>query len=161
MNKRFLLIILGTAVGIDKDLNFIADGEQGVNYVDGKGMFLCTFYSPYSVAEIHEKLAHRPAMLIFDITNSDNYGVNLPSKYYTGIFPEVKDTLDLLSSKLVSVNDGNKVVDETEGSVSVKVKKEVEVEEYDSVNDILDKLGRNNYDRTCLTENEILILNKG
>lgn len=161
MNKRFLLIILGTAVGIDKDLNFIADGEQGVNYVDGKGMFLCTFYSPYSVAEIHEKLAHRPAMLIFDITNSDNYGVNLPSKYYTGIFPEVKDTLDLLSSKLVSVNDSNKVVDETDGSVSVKVKKEVEVEEYDSVNDILDKLGRNNYDRTCLTENEIIILNKG
>jgi len=161
MNKRFLLIILGTAVGIDKDLNFIADGEQGVNYVDGKGMFLCTFYSPYSVAEIHEKLAHRPAMLIFDITNSDNYGVNLPSKYYTGIFPEIKDTLDLLSSKLVSVNNNNKVVDETDGSVPVKVKTEVEIEEYDSVNDILDKLGRNNYDRTCLTENEILILNKG
>lgn len=161
MNKRFFLIILGTAIGIDKDLNFIADGEQGVNYVDGKGMFLCTFYSPYSVTEIHEKLAHRPAMMIFDITNSENYGVNLPSKYYTGIFPEVKDTLDILSSKILSVTDNNKVVDENNGSVSVKVKKEVEVEEYDSVNDILDKLGRNNYDRTCLTENEILILNKG
>lgn len=43
MNRRFLLIILGTANGIDKDLNFIADGETGVNYVDGKGMFICTF----------------------------------------------------------------------------------------------------------------------
>ena len=47
MNRRFLLIILGTTNGIDKDLNFIADGETGVNYVDGKGMFICTFYSPY------------------------------------------------------------------------------------------------------------------
>ena len=59
MNRRFLLIILGTANGIDKDLNFIADGETGVNYVDGKGMFICTFYSPYTAAEIHERMAHR------------------------------------------------------------------------------------------------------
>ena len=58
--NRFLIIILGTATGIDKDLNFIADGEQGVNFVDGKGMFICTFYSPYTASEIHERMAHRP-----------------------------------------------------------------------------------------------------
>jgi len=33
------------------------------------------------------------------------------------------------------------------------------IEEYDTIDDILDKLSRNGYDRTCLTENELSILN--
>jgi hypothetical protein len=39
-----------------------------------------------------------------------------------------------------------------------KPKKEVEVEEYDKIDDILDKLSRNNYDRNCLTKKELDIL---
>jgi len=41
-----------------------------------------------------------------------------------------------------------------------KNKKQV-VEEYDNIDDILDKLSRNEYDRSCLTEKEIEILEKG
>jgi hypothetical protein len=159
--NRFLTIILGTATGIDKDLNFIADGEQGVNFVDGKGMFICTFYSPYTASEIHERMAHRPAIMIFDITDSDTFGVNLPTKYFTGIFPEIQKTLDELTPSLPKTENKRMqaVVDETD--VTTKVTPKVEVEEYDSVNEILDKLSRNNYDRVCLTEKEIKILNKG
>jgi len=163
--NRFLLVILGTAMGIDQDLNHIADSESGVNFVDGKGMFICTFYSPYSTSEIHEKLVHRPAMMVFDITNSESYGVNLPSKYYTGIFPEVKKELDsMMDIQKQMINDPNTVYDETNGNTFTRVnrrKPEPTVEEYDSVNDILDKLSLNNYDRKCLTEKEIEILNKG
>ena len=35
------------------------------------------------------------------------------------------------------------------------------IEEFDSIDGILDKLSRNNYDRSCLTEKELEILNKG
>lgn len=161
--NRFLIIILGTATGIDKDLNFIADGEQGVNYVDGKGMFICTFYSPYTAAEIHERMAHRPAIMIFDITDPNSYGVNLPTKYFTGIFPEIQKTLDELTPSLPKSESKRMqtIVDDTNKEVFTKVNNKVEVEEYDSVNDILDKLSRNKYDRSCLTEKEIEILNKG
>lgn len=163
--NRFLLVILGTATGIDKDLNHIASGEHGVNFVDGKGMFICTFYSPYSTSEIHEKLIHRPAMMVFDITNADTFGVNLPSKYYTGIFPELKQELDtMMDIQKEMINDPNMIYDETNGNLFTRVnrrKSEPKVEEYDSVNDILDKLSRNNYDRNCLTEKEKEILNKG
>lgn len=160
--KRFLIIILGTATGIDKDLNFIADGEKGVHFVDGKGMFICTFYSPYTAAEIHERMAHRPAIMIFDISNSETYGVNLPSKYYTGIFPEVQKTLDELTASLPKTESKRMqdVVDERNTEVFTKTSTKVEVEEYDSVDDILDKLSRNNYDRGCLTTKEIEILSK-
>lgn len=156
MNRRFLLIIIGTANGIDKDLNFIADGETGVNYVDGKGMFICTFYSPYTAAEIHERMAHRPAMMVFDITENENYGVNLPSKYYMGIFPEIQKTMESIQEKWGPVKT----------SVKPKIKEEEEVtppkvEEFESIDEILDKLSRNNYDRNCLTEKELEILNKG
>jgi len=164
-NHRFLLIVLGTATGIDKDLNFIADGETGVNFVDGKGMFICTFFSPYTVTEIHEKMAHRPAIMIFDITNNDTYGVNLPSKYYMGIFPEIQETLDSINLERdweSVAGDKGKIVDENNRNVSTKVNtKKESIEEYDNLDDILEKLSRNNYDRKCLTENEILILNKG
>lgn len=154
MNRRFLLIILGTANGIDKDLNFIADGETGVNYVDGKGMFICTFYSPYTTTEILLRMAHRPAMMVFDITDNETYGVNLPSKYYMGIFPETQKTMDSIQEKWGHVKT----------SVKPKVKEEEitpKVEEFSSIDEILDKLSRNNYDRTCLTEKELEILNKG
>lgn len=163
--NRFLLVILGTAVGIDKDLNHIADGEHGVNFVDGKGMFICTFFSPYSASDIHEKLTHRPAMMVFDITNPETYGVNLPSKYYTGIFPEIgKELDDMIESQKQMIDNPNIAYDETNGSIFTKINKkksEPKIEEYDSINDILDKLSRNNYDRNCLTEKEKEILNKG
>jgi len=152
------MIILGTATGIEKDLNFIADGETGVNFVDGKGMFICTFYSPYTVAEIHERMASRPAMMVFDITSSENYGINLPSKYYLGIFPEVQETLDGMKQ------EWSPIAGKSKGTMTEKIKEAVVTEvkeEYNSVNDILDKLSRNNYDRTCLTENELSILSKG
>ena len=162
--NRFLLVILGTATGIDKDLNHFASGEHGVNFVDGKGMFICTFYSPYSASEIHEKLIHRPAMMVFDITNQESYGVNLPSKYYTGIFPEVKKELDaMMDIQKQMISNPNMMFgsdDVIVGGVNER-KLEPKVEEYDSVDDILDKLSRNNYDRTCLTEKEKEILNKG
>lgn len=154
MNRRFLLIILGTTNGIDKDLNFIADGENGVNYVDGKGMFICTFYSPYTSTEILLRMAHRPAMMVFDITDNETYGVNLPPKYYMGIFPEIQKTVDSVQEKWGHVKT----------SVKPKVKEEEitpKVEEFSSIDEILDKLSRNNYDRTCLTEKELEILNKG
>lgn len=156
--KRFLLIILGTAVGIDKDLNFIADGETGVNFVDGKGMFICTFYSPLSISEIHEKMAHRPAMLVFDITNDQTYGVNLPTKYYLGIFPEIQKTFDSIKWEPIARDNRGRLQEKEVKEVNEVV---TEVEEYSDVNDILDKLSRNNYDRKCLTEKEIQILNKG
>lgn len=155
MNRRFLLIILGTANGIDKDLNFIADGETGVNYVDGKGMFICTFYSPYTATEIHERMTHRPAIMVFDITDNETYGINLPSKYYMGIFPEIQKTMDSIQEKWGPIKT----------SVKPKIKEEEEVtpkvEEFESIDEILDKLSRNNYDRNCLTEKELEILNKG
>ena len=153
MNRRFLLIILGTSNGVDKDLNFIADAETGVNFVDGKGVFICTFFSPYTAAEIHEKLAHRPAIMIFDITDPDTYGVNLPPKYYMGIFPEIQKTMDSIQEKWEPIKT----------SVKNKIKEDVtpKIEEYDSVDEILDKLSRNNYDRNCLTKKELEILNNG
>lgn len=151
--KRFLLVILGTATSIDKDLNFIADGEHGVNFVDGKGMFICTFYSQYSISEIHERLAHRPAIMIFDITSSENYGINLPSKYYMGIFPEIQSTMEGIQEKWESVTTS------TKGKVKEEAVKEVE--EFQTIDEILDKLSRNGYNRDCLTKNELEILNKG
>lgn len=152
MNRRFLLTILGPSNGIDKDLNFIADGDTGVNFVDGKGVFICTFFSTYTVTEIHEKLAHRPAIMIFDITDPDTYGVNLPPKYYMGIFPEIQKTMESIQEKWGPVKTSTK---------EKVLKEKPKVEEYSSVDEILDKLSRYNYDRTCLTEKELEILNKG
>ncbi|MFN7656252.1 MAG: hypothetical protein ACK5OW_00515 [bacterium] len=155
-SKRFLMVILGTSSDIETDLNYIADGDSGVNYVDGKGIFICTFFSPYTTTEIQEKLSHRPAIMIFDITDMDNYSVNLPSKYYAGLFPEVAKTME-------SINESLKPKWEPVASKTKKSSKKKEVkktEEFDSVDEILDKLSRNNYDRSCLTEKEINILNK-
>jgi hypothetical protein len=118
-------------------------------------MFICTFYSPYTTAEIHEKLVHRPAMMLFDITNSENYGINLPSKYFMGIFPEIEKTLETTQTTF-EVKTKSRRSNPKKKTRSKKV-----TEEFDNVNDILDKLSRNKYDRACLTEKEIEILNKG
>lgn len=155
MDRRFLLTIIGGSENIEKDLNFIANGDTGVNFVDGRGMFICTFYSPYTTSEIHEKLSHRPAIMLFDITDTETYGINLPTKYYLGIFPETQKILDNSQN-----NFKTKVKKETTKNTK-KVEPQTVVEEFETVNEILDKLSRNNYDRSCLTEKEIEILNKG
>jgi hypothetical protein len=155
MDRRFLLTIIGGSENIEKDLNFIANGDTGVNFVDGRGMFICTFYSPYTTSEIHEKLSHRPAIMLFDITDTETYGINLPTKYYLGIFPETQKILDNSQN-----NFKTKVKKETTKNTK-KVEPQTVVEEFETVNEILDKLSRNSYDRSCLTEKEIEILNKG
>lgn len=148
MENRYMIIVLGSSKNIEKDLNHIADSEYGVNYVDGNGIFLGTFYSPYSTVDIHDLLSTIPAFLIFDITNKSDYAVNLPSKYFKGLFPEFEEALENLQESL-------------DVKYRKKSKKSSDVEEYDNVDDILDKLSRNQYDRSCLTEKEIEILEKG
>jgi hypothetical protein len=152
--NRYMLIIIGASNGIDKDLNFIADSERGIDFVESKLLFLGTFYSPYTTHEIHEKLAHRPAMLLFDITDETSYGVNLPTKYYTGLFPEVGDIIKNVYGEETKAK--RKGRSKAKSRATTKTKK---IEEYDTIDDILDKLSRNQYDRSCLTENELSILN--
>ncbi len=152
--NRYLLIIIGNSDGIEKDLKYIADGDSGIDFVDSKLIFIGTFYSQYSTNDIHEKLIHRPAFMLFNITNNDNYGINLPTKYYTGIFPEVTDLIDEIRSETPKKKDITNNVKSNVGTNAVKM------EEYTSLNDILDKLSRNNYNRECLTENELKILNQ-
>ena len=77
--KRYMIIIIGSSKGIDNDLFYVADKEFGVNFVDSKVLFIGTFYSILTTTEIHEKLIHRPAFMLFDITDQKDYGVNLPS----------------------------------------------------------------------------------
>lgn len=154
MNLRYLIIVLGNTNSIEVDLNHIADSETGVHYVDGNGIFLGTFYSPYTTSEIYDLMAHIPAFLIFDITEKETNAINLPSKYFKGLFPEYEHTLDVLQESLdVNLRKKKKTKNDIE---------EIEeIEEYDNLDDILDKLSRNEYDRSCLTEKEIEILEKG
>lgn len=137
-NKRFMIIILGSSRGIDSDLNEIADGEYGVNYVDGNGIFIGTFYSHYSTLEIHELLSDRPAFLLFDISK-DAHAVNLPTKYYKGLFPEIDEILPKIKTETVEV-------------------KKKEENNLLNIDQILDKLRENNFDTSCLTEKENEIL---
>ena len=143
--NRYLIILIGQSKGIGDDLNHISD-DRGIHFVDGKGVFLGTFYSDFNTSEIHEMLAHRPAFLIFDITSPDNNGINLPAKYYTGLFPETSGITDIM----------NKVVPTTEIQDERTVTERTE--EFDNVNEILDKLSKNDYNRACLTDNELKIL---
>lgn len=148
MDTRYMIIVLGSYRGIEKDLNHIANSESGVHYVDGNGIFMGTFYSPYTTTEIFELLVHIPALLIFDISETSGHAINLPTKYLKGLFPEVEETL-------------NNVQYEPNIAVNKKKTKKSDIEEFNTVDEILDKLSRNNYDRSCLTKNEIEILEKG
>lgn len=38
--------------------------------------------------------------MIFDITENNTYSVNLPSKYFKGLFPEFEETLDILKQDI-------------------------------------------------------------
>lgn len=148
MDTRYIIIVLGSYKGIEKDLNHIASSESGVHYVDGNGIFMGTFYSPYTTTEIFELLVHIPAVLIFDISETSSHAIHLPTKYLKGLFPEIEETL-------------NNIQYESDIAVSKKKAKKSDVEEFNTVDEILDKLSRNNYDRSCLTKNEIEILEKG
>tara|TARA_R110002020_G_scaffold113236_7_gene260344 strand:- start:12845 stop:13288 length:444 start_codon:yes stop_codon:yes gene_type:complete len=145
MDKRYMVIVLGQYEGINYDFNNIANEDYGLHYVDGNGIFMGTFYSDYSVDEIHELLVHVPAILLFDITDKSKSAINLPSQYFKGLFPEYENTLDVLEKTVKNKKGG---------------RSKSKIEEYDNINDILDKLSRNEYDRTCLTEKEIEILEK-
>jgi hypothetical protein len=145
--RRYLLIVVGSAIGIQDDITNFAD-ENGAYYVDGKGMFLSTFYSDFSTEDIFEFLMDRPACMVFDITEDKSYAVNLPKKYYLALFPEVTDILEKLDEEVISQKPKQKT----------KTKSTPKVEEYDSVDLILDKLSRNKYDRSCLTKRELNIL---
>lgn len=146
MEPRYIIIVLGTYTKIEQDLNYIANPEYGVHYVDGNGIFIGTFFSPYNTDELSKILSHIPAFLVFDITNEKSNTINLPTKYFKGLFPEYEETLKTLQKSL---------------EPNLRKNKKSKVEEYNNVNDILDKLGRNKYDRNCLTEKEIEILEKG
>lgn len=135
--NRYMLIIIGSSTGIDQDLKVLAD-KRGINYVDGKTMFLCTFYCPLGIDELNRKLSHRSAFMLYRINEVNNYHVSLPSKYYTALFPE-----------------DQKIVD----NVLTKNETPPEEVEYLTVNEILDKLTRNEYNTACLTEKEKEILN--
>lgn len=145
MDKRYMVIVLGQYEGINYDFNSIANEDYGLHYVDGNGIFMGTFYSEYSIDEIHELLIHIPAILLFDITDKTKNVINLPSQYFKGLFPEYESTLDVLEKAVKNKKSG---------------RSKPKIEEYDNINDILDKLSRNEYDRTCLTEKEIEILEK-
>ena len=142
MYNRYLIVIIGSSRGIDESLNNIAESEYGVNYVDGNGIFIATFYSHYSVNDLYDLLIDWQAILIFDITEPDKYGVNLPSKYYKGLFPELEDIIPTIKN------------DKTE-----TIKKPKKIEDLTDVNEILDKLQINNYNIECLTDGEKNILN--
>lgn len=148
MDTRYIIIVLGSYKGIEKDLNHIANSETGVHYVDGNGIFMGTFYSPYTTTEIFELLIHIPAVLIFDISETSSHAIHLPTKYLKGLFPEIEETL-------------NNIQYEPDIAIGKKKVKKSDVEEFETVDEILDKLSRNNYDRSCLTKNEIEILEKG
>jgi|6_EtaG_2_1085325.scaffolds.fasta_scaffold237275_1 hypothetical protein len=143
MKKRYIIVVLGSSDNIDDDLNHIADSDFGVNFVDGSGIFIGTFYTKYTINEIYELLTHNPAFLLFDISKTTTNAINLPTKYFMGLFPEMNiPELDY----------------DEETELFEKIKEKDGVEEYFTVNEILDKLSKYDYDRTCLTDKEIKIL---
>lgn len=140
MEPRYLIIVLGSSKGVEDILSSVASPDFGVNYVDGNGIYIATFFSPFTTLEIQDIMKpDLQAFLLFDITNDETNTVNLPSKYYKGLFPETDEILDKFNLRL---GDDQQDI----------------VEEYDNVDDILDKLSRNNYNRKCLTKKELKIL---
>lgn len=142
--NKYMLVVLGSAKGIDDSLNYIADSDFGVNYVDGTGIFIATFSSTYTTSEIGELLSAWPAILLFDITNTKDYSVNLPSKYYRGLFPET------FMNIVPIVTEDSRTIKNTEVSKDLT-----------NIDDILDKLQANNYNVECLTKKEKEILENG
>jgi len=136
---RYLLVIIGSSKNVEDDLNHISIPDETVNFVDGNGIFMSTFYSRYETDEVYNLLAHRQAYLLFNIDDFTKYGVNLPKKFYKGLFPEIE-----------------KIIPNVEEMMSKPEKPE---EELTDINQILDKLSKNNYDTSCLTESELKILN--
>lgn len=143
-NNRYFLMIIGSSKNIDEDLLNVADSEHGVNFVDGSGLYMATFYSHYDLDEVYNFLAHRSAYMVFDIEDIKKYGINLPSKYYKGLFPEIDSILPDVKTILEEDKEYN---ESKEDSLT-------------NVNDILDKLSNNNFDKSCLTEIELKILNE-
>ena len=104
---------------------------------------MATFYSDYDTDEIYNLLSHRGAYLIFSIDDITKYGVNLPKKFYKGLFPEIEKIIP----------DINLEVPNLDGKEDIK-----KVNSLTNVNEILDKLENNNYDASCLTKKEQNIL---
>ena len=141
--NRYLLMLIGSSKGVEDDLDHIADSDDGVHFVDGSGIFMATFYSEYDTDEIYNLLSHRGAYLIFSIDDITKYGVNLPKKFYKGLFPEIEKIIP----------DINLEVPNLDGKEDRK-----KVNSLTNVNEILDKLENNNYDASCLTKKEQNIL---
>tara|TARA_R110000803_G_scaffold206894_1_gene274472 strand:+ start:3143 stop:3586 length:444 start_codon:yes stop_codon:yes gene_type:complete len=141
--NRYLLMLIGSSKGVEDDLDHIADSDDGVHFVDGSGIFMATFYSEYDTDEIYNLLSHRGAYLIFSIDDITKYGVNLPKKFYKGLFPEIEKIIP----------DINLEVPNLDGKEDIK-----KVNSLTNVNEILDKLENNNYDASCLTKKEQNIL---
>lgn len=142
--RRYMIQIIGSSKGISDELDILSD-ERGIHYVDGKGLFIGTFYSEHTIDELYMRLVKRPAFLLFDITDTNTHAISLPDKYFLGLFPEQHDIVD--------ENKPKQIEHKTKPAIT-----KPGFEEFNKIDDILDKLSRNNYNRSCLTENELKIL---
>ena len=136
---RYILILIGSSKDVEDDLNHVSIPDEAVNFVDGNGIFMATFYSRYQTDEVYNLLAHREAYLIFNIDDFTKYGVNLPKKFYKGLFPEIEKILPNVEEMMT--------------------KPKYISDELTDINEILDKLSKNGFDTSCLTESELKILN--
>lgn len=136
---RYILILIGSSKNVEDDLNHVSIPDETVNFVDGNGIFMSTFYSRYQTDEVYNLLAHREAYLIFNIDDFSKYGVNLPKKFYKGLFPEIEKILPNVEEMMTKPKDIS--------------------DELTDINEILDKLSKNGFDTSCLTESELKILN--
>ena len=136
---RYILILIGSSKIVVDDLNHVSIPDETVNFVDGNGIFMSTFYSRYQTDEVYNLLAHREAYLIFNIDDFSKYGVNLPKKFYKGLFPEIEKILPNVEEMMTKPKDIS--------------------DELTDINEILDKLSSNGFDTSCLTESELKILN--
>lgn len=146
---RYMVISIGGGTNIKKILEGYSD-EKGVNYVEGETIFLGTFHLKGNYNNMVFELSSLVGTLVFDITDSTNFWTNLPTNYEVGLFPELAKFSDLL-------NDSNLEIIKPPTYSSFETNQNNE-EEYYEVDDILDKLSRNDYDRSKLTDNELDIL---
>lgn len=148
--ERYMLILIGSHTGIEDELKYLSD-KRGTNFITGKGMFFATFYSPLSIDALYMELGHRPAIMLFNISNNSNYAVNLPTKYFQGLFPEEKDIKDMLESFVTDL-------DKEEVNIKPKKKKTTKPKKEINIDFVLDKLAKNDYDKKCLTDEEMRIM---